>query len=420
MKQKYNYLKKQTPYSNTYTQKSFINAMDKKQRENKMNLGLKKYYLHSKNPHTNDYYDAIFNGDTIMNYNRNNNIINDKNQHNTSSYSYNGNGIEFRTVNCKIDTLTDLIQLIEASPLKHKYTGEKIHYNINMDALHRIYEPIKSLNSMIGMTKLKSEIIEQILYFIQDLQTTEGDFMHTCIYGPPGTGKTEIAKLMGDIYSKLGILSQSKFIKVTRSDLIAGYIGQTAIKTRKVIEDALGGVLFIDEAYSLGNREKQDYFAKECIDTLCECLSYYKKDLMVIIAGYEKDLNECLFAYNKGLNSRFTWRFETEEYSPIQLRDIFIKLVNDIGWKCDHIILNISWFKEHSKYFIYYGRDMETLLAKTKIAHSKRVFCLDNREKKNIIMDDLTKGFNKFIQNKEVKDRLNNDISNDILTSIYS
>ena len=121
-----------------------------------------------------------------------------------------------------------------------------------------------------------------------------------CIRDSPGTGKTEIAKIMGELFSNLGILKNKKFKKVTRSDLIAGYLGQTALKTRDVIKESLGGVLFIDEAYALGNQEKRDSFAKECIDTLCEALSDHKDNLMVIIAGYENDLNKCFFSYNKG------------------------------------------------------------------------------------------------------------------------
>ncbi|NBR98478.1 MAG: AAA family ATPase, partial [Betaproteobacteria bacterium] len=113
-----------------------------------------------------------------------------------------------------------------------------------------------------------------------------------------GTGKTEIAKIIGQIFSKLGILKKGTFRKVTRSDLIAGYLGQTAIKTNDVINDCLGGVLFIDEAYSLGNSEKKDSFSKECIDTLCEALSNHKDNFMVIIAGYENELKECFFNYN--------------------------------------------------------------------------------------------------------------------------
>jgi SpoVK/Ycf46/Vps4 family AAA+-type ATPase len=191
---------------------------------------------------------------------------------------------------------------------------------------------------MIGMKELKNNIVDQILYFVQELHKNKdstGDFLHTVIYGPPGTGKTEIAKIMGQIYSKIGILSNGTFKKVTRSDLVAGYLGQTALKTREVIKESLGGVLFIDEAYSLGNPEKKDSFSKECIDTLCEALSDNKENLMVIIAGYEKELKDCFFSFNQGLDSRFTWRFKMDDYTHEDLYNIFLKKVSDIDWKIE-------------------------------------------------------------------------------------
>ena len=156
---------------------------------------------------------------------------------------------------------------------------------------------------MIGLEKLKESVVDQILYFAQNLHKSPGgnetmDYMHTVLYGPPGTGKTEVAMMVGRIYCGLGILKKGHFTKVTRSDLVAGYLGQTAIKTRKAITNALDGVLFIDEAYSLGHPEKRDSFAQECIDTLCESASVYKDRLVIIIAGYEKELKERFFAWN--------------------------------------------------------------------------------------------------------------------------
>ena len=188
--------------------------------------------------------------------------------------------------------------------------------------------------------------------------------------------------------------------------MIAGYLGQTALKTKDVIKDSLGGVLFIDEAYSLGNNEKRDSFAKECIDTLCEALSDNKDSLMVIIAGYEKDLNECFFSYNDGLDSRFIWRFKVDDYVAEDLRDIFVKKVGDYGWKVDEE-LKVEWFEKNMKYFKFFGRDMETLFTKTKIAHSRRVFCKPDDMKKKITMKDLENGFDMFIKNEEVKNRIN-------------
>ena len=301
-------------------------------------------------------------------------------------------------IDVEINTITDLLDLI------NKYNIEPhLQYNINMESLHKIKEPLIELNNMIGMKELKTNIVEQIIYFIQELHNNSDDFMHTVIYGPPGTGKTEIAKILGKIFSKIGILSKDTFKKVTRSDLIAGYVGQTALKTRDVIKEALGGVLFIDEAYSLGNSEKKDSYSKECIDTLCEALSNYKHDLMVIIAGYENELNECFFNYNQGLESRFVWRFKTDEYTGKDLYNIFIKKIEAIGWSICENDKNITsiWFEKNIESFKHYGRDIESLLAKTKIAHSKRVFCKDKINKKKIILEDLENGMKLFLKNKE-------------------
>jgi hypothetical protein len=353
-------------------------------------------------------------------------------------------------IDVEIKNIGDLIKLCNDYKL-----AENIEYNINMKALHRIKNDLIELNNMIGMKYLKENIVDQLLYYLQNLHlpvfsdsksVKSGDFLHTVIYGSPGTGKTEVAKIIGRIYSNIGVIkskntassassptststsprtlssiisekkkassslspTRPKFKKVTRADLIAGYLGQTALKTKDVIKDSLGGVLFIDEAYALGNTEKRDSFAKECIDTLCEALSDNKDNLMVIIAGYEKDLKECFFSYNDGLDSRFTWRFKIDDYTSEDLRDIFIKKVNDFGWSISEEI-KMEWFEKNMKYFKFYGRDMETLFSKTKIAHSRRVFCKPENTKTKITMKDVENGFELFIRNDEVKQRANED-----------
>ena len=309
-----------------------------------------------------------------------------------------------RTVNIdrEINSLGDILKLIDDYPLE-----SDIEYNIDMKSIHKIKEPLCELNSMIGMKELKNNIVDQVIYFMQDfhsVQKKNQDFMHTVIYGPPGTGKTEIAKIMGKIFCNMGVLTRNVFKKATRSDLIAGYLGQTAIKTRDIMRDCLGGVLFIDEAYALGNPEKRDSFAKECIDTLCEGLSDNKENLMVIIAGYEDDLNKCFFSYNQGLNSRFPWRFKTDDYDAKDLNLIFQKKIKDAGWSLRKPLLD-SWFNKNMDYFKYYGRDMETLFSKTKIAHSRRVFCRKKEEKTKITKADLEKGLKMFLDNNEVQAR---------------
>ena len=376
------------------------------------------------------------------NINKKNNQNEDTNQDNETKNPDKPKEIKYIDINVEINCINDILKLIDTYKLE-----PDIKYNINMTALHNIKQPLEELNNMIGMSDLKSNIVDQILYFVQELHKNKnlsGEFLHTVIYGPPGTGKTEIAKIMGKIYSKIGILSNGTFKKVTRSDLIAGYLGQTALKTRDAIKEAIGGVLFIDEAYSLGNPEKRDSFAKECIDTLCEALSDNKENLMVIIAGYETELRDNFFSSNQGLDSRFTWRFKIDEYSAEDLYRIFLKKVDDIGWKIyvddmDDITtsntntsnsnkkniknkkINVEWFEKNKESFKFYGRDIETLLSKTKIAHSRRVFCRPEYEKKIITIEDLEKGFEIYLKNDDIKKKKEEeDLKKQIYYTLYS
>ena len=295
-------------------------------------------------------------------------------------------------IDVKIINIDSILQIIDT----YEYNPE-IEYNIDLKLLHNIRSELIEINNMVGINTFKESIISQLLYFIQELHINkEHDFKHMVIYGAPGTGKTQIAKLIGTMFSKLGILKKNIFRKVTRTDLIAGYLGQTAIKTNKVIEECLGGCLFIDEVYSLGTSDLgNNSFSKECIDTLCEALSNYKEDLMVIVAGYKEDVNEYFFKANQGLDSRFIWRFELEGYSPKELMQIFILKVEQNGWKISIEQLE-NWFIINKEYFKNYGRDMELLFSYTKISHGRRIYGKDINLRKKITIDDLENGLKVF------------------------
>ena len=307
-----------------------------------------------------------------------------------------------RTVNIDftIESIKDLVDLLDKNPY-----DPTAKYNIDLKGLHQIRHELVELDTMVGIRSLKHSILNQLIYFIQEpiLNDSVGGYKHTILCGPPGTGKTEIAKIIGKMYSKLGILKNSVFKKVTRNDLVAGYLGQTAIKTKEVIEKCLGGCLFIDEAYSLGHSSKNDSFSKECIDILCEALSDHNDNLMVIIAGYENELDECFFSLNSGLKSRFSWKFKIEEYSAKELCKIFEKKVGDSGWqtvKCEFLG---GWFENNIRYFKNYGRDVEQLLYYVKICHSRRIYGKSEDLVKKITKDDIEKGYKCFLENHNEK-----------------
>ena len=303
-------------------------------------------------------------------------------------------------IEVEVENIADLLKIIEQTEY-----FEDTEYNIDLKALINIKEELIQLNSMIGLNDFKCQILNQLLYFIQKLHVnTESDFMHTVLSGPPGTGKTEIATILGKMYSKIGILKNNLFKKVNRSDLVAGYLGQTAIKTSNLIEDTLGGCLFIDEAYSLANNFEGDSFTRECIDTLCEALSKHKDELMVIVAGYKDELDNTFFKANKGLSSRFIWRFYLDKYSCSELKEIFLKKVNENNWNIsihDEDLLN--WFKEKYKTFQYYGRDVELLFSYIKVCHGRRLYGKSSELRKFINMDDINKGYELFLKNKSTE-----------------
>ena len=145
--------------------------------------------------------------------------------------------------------------------------------------------------------------------------------LHMVFSGNPGTGKTTVARLMARIYHSLGILSKGQLVETDRSGLVAGYVGQTAIKTRKVLEKALGGVLFIDEAYALNGGGDND-FGREAIDTILKYMEDHRDDLVVIAAGYD-GLMDTFIHSNPGLESRFNRFLHFEDYTPDQMLDIF-------------------------------------------------------------------------------------------------
>ena len=186
----------------------------------------------------------------------------------------------------------------------------------------------EELSSYIGLAAIKTEVENLInMATVYSMRREHGlptaDMsLHMVFSGNPGTGKTMIARFMARVYHSLGILSKGQLVEVDRSGLVAGYVGQTAIKTSKVLERAKGGVLFIDEAYTLTSKEGND-FGYEAVDTILKAMEDNREDLVVIVAGYI-DRMEGFIDSNPGLQSRFNKYLHFEDYSGEEMTDIFL------------------------------------------------------------------------------------------------
>lgn len=229
------------------------------------------------------------------------------------------------------------------------------------EAKAELHELLSELNNMTGLFSVKGQI-NSLVNFIrinevrkqQGLDAKNPGTMHMVFAGSPGTGKTTIAELVGKIYKNLGILPKGHMVCVGREDLVAGFVGQTAGKTKKVLESALGGVLFIDEAYSLATGGDND-FGKEAVDTMIKYIEEHRDDMVVIVAGYTEDMNRFL-DMNQGLRSRFKNWISFEDYSVDDMLEIFYKMVTGDGYIIQNEVLLkvrdlIELHKSHDKDF---------------------------------------------------------------------
>ena len=295
-----------------------------------------------------------------------------------------------------INSLNDLIEL-------GRMYDPKNRYNIDLKILNKLVDSLTELNNMIGMETVKQDMVDHILFRIQNLDNNM-DMMHTVIQGPPGVGKTEVARIIGKVYLAMGVLKNNNFIKAKRSNLIGEYLGQTAKHTQRIIDSANGGILFIDEVYSLGNPEKRDSYSKECIDTINENLTEKKADFICIIAGYKKEIDSCFFSYNPGLERRFPIRFTIENYKAEEIFLIFKKKVLDSSWQLNSAVTD-KFFIDNMEHFKYFGGDMEVLFSRCKRAHARRVFASKNSVKKELDMVDMKRGFDSFKAHRTVKEK---------------
>lgn len=288
-------------------------------------------------------------------------------------------------------------------------------------------ESMKELDQLIGLESVKQYIRDLKTFIeVQQIRKTMGNnqsyqTLHMIFTGNPGTGKTTVARIIAQILKELKVVSKGHLVEVTREDLVEGYIGQTAKKTRNVIEKAKGGILFIDEAYTLSRGGQQD-FGKEAIDTLVKAMEDYRHDLVVILAGYTKEMEEFLKT-NSGLRSRFPNKIEFPDYTAEELLAIAKEMMKKeqyyINEETEKELLTILERKQiKGKNDEGNGRLVRNLLQQAALNHAKRIKPEHNinkavlNELKAIDFGyeettfDLDKELNTIIGNESIKEQL--------------
>lgn len=268
------------------------------------------------------------------------------------------------------------------------------------DDMRSLDELLNDLNRLVGLDNVKSKVKDLIAFQnVQMLRKEQGlhfhkGTMHLAFTGNPGTGKTTVARIVGRIYKQIGLLSKGHFIEVSRTDLIAGYQGQTALKVKKVIGEAKGGVLFIDEAYSITENDHSDSYGRECLTELTKALEDYRDDLVVIVAGYTEPMKH-FFESNPGLKSRFNTFIEFPDYTAKELRKIFDNICAENDYsitteasKCLYNFLNNQTAKKNDDFAN--GRLVRNIYDDVTMNHARRVVKISNptREELSLITEE--------------------------------
>lgn len=269
------------------------------------------------------------------------------------------------------------------------HPGEQVPvFNEKGEREESLDELLDELNDLVGLEIVKKDVNSLIhLQEIKRLRKSRGlkeipVSNHLVFYGNPGTGKTTVARLLARIYHVMGILSKGQFVEVDRSGLVAGYVGQTALKVQEVVEKSLGGVLFIDEAYSLTYSNNGNDYGQEAVDTLLKAMEDHRDDFIVIVAGYPELMAQFVDS-NPGLRSRFNKYINFEDYNVNQLTLIFQIMCKNSGYIPTDEVLDYSRlifekkYKNRGKNFAN-AREVRNFFEKAMMRQADRLFSIQN------------------------------------------
>ncbi|QBN19325.1 AAA family ATPase [Flavobacterium nackdongense] len=271
------------------------------------------------------------------------------------------------------------------------------------DSLEKVLE---ELNELIGLDNIKKDVSELInLLEIQKKRTSEGlknteITLHTVFSGPPGTGKTSVARLLSRIFKHLGFLSKGQLIETDREGLIAGFVGQTALKVDKVVDESLGGVLFIDEAYALTQNSFGSDYGAEAVNTLIKRMEDHREDLALVVAGYTEPM-KIFVESNPGLRSRFNRFFEFNHFSPSELLQIF----ESIATKSDFVITDDAKEKLNDTFELLYDKKDESF-GNARVVRNLFEKCVQNQANRIIKIKKLSKKTLKTLTMEDIPEPL--------------